>query len=170
MPPSNMPPMQQGSPNMGAGQDCEQILDPNFCKGPAMDGPGFICSWQANECDAINPSDPKSQCKMLSNDEAACTLQQGCFWDPMEFECEFGDQPLPHENQYAPQVPTHGQLAPATPAASASGTVPQMAPMPGAPQMAPMPPVAPAAQYPAPAEHTAPVAPAAQYPTPIPAA
>merc|ERR1719483_1167934 len=125
--PSNMPPMQQGSPNMGAGQDCEQILDPNFCKGPAMAGPGFICSWQGNECDAINPSDPKGQCKMLSNDEAACTLQQGCHWE--EFECEFGDQPLPHENQYAPQVPTHGQLAPATPA---SGTVPQMAPMPGA--------------------------------------
>jgi len=173
-----MPPMQQGSQNMGAGQDCEQILDPNFCKGPAMDGPGFICSWQGNECDAINPSSPKGQCKMLSNDEAACTLQHGCHWDPKEFECEFGDQPLSHENQYAPQVPTHGQLAPAAPAPAAPGTVPQMAPMPGAPpmpghvtpethaaargtvpQMAPMP-VAPAPQYPAPAAH-APVVPAA---------
>merc|ERR1719471_1819320 len=124
---------------------------------------------------------------MLSNDEAACTLQHGCHWDPKEFECEFGDQPLSHENQYAPQVPTHGQLAPAAPTAAAPGTVPQMVPMPGAPpmpgqsapaaaapgtvpQMAPMPgahpvpgqapPAAPAPQYPAPAAH-APVAPAA---------
>merc|ERR1719285_1485438 len=138
-----MPPMQQGSQNMGAGQDCEQILDPNFCKGPAMDGPGFICSWQGNECDAINPSSPKGQCKMLSNDEAACTLQHGCHWDPKEFECEFGDQPLSHENQYAPQVPATGQLAPAAPEAHYA------------------PPVAPAAPAPAQGMAPAPVAPAA---------
>jgi len=141
-PPRNTPAMQNG--NMGAGQDCEQILDPNFCKGPAMDGPGFICSWQGNECDAINPSSPKGQCKMLSNDEAACTLQPGCHWE--EFECEFGDHPLSHENQYAPQVPATGQIAPAAP--------PMPVTPPAAPVAAPVAPAVPAAHY------AAPVAPA----------
>jgi len=157
-PPRNTPPMQNG--NMGAGQDCEQILDPNFCKGPAMDGPGFICSWQGNECDAINPSSPKGQCKMLSNDEAACTLQPGCHWE--EFECEFGDQPLSHENQYAPQVPATGQLAPAAPAAPMPATHPAVpvAPMAGAPPMPATHPAVPVAAPVAPAPPVAPAAPA----------
>merc|ERR1719168_569549 len=151
-----MPPMQQGPQNMGAGQDCEQILDPNFCKGPAMDGPGFICSWQGNECDAINPSSPKGACKMLSNDQAACTMNPDCHWDAKEFECEYGGQPLSHEQQYPPAAPAPaapaapGYPAPAAPAArspAAAASVAPGYPAPAAPAAAA--PVAPG--YPAPA-------------------
>lgn len=163
MPPHAYPPQGHGGrPGMAAGQDCEQILDPAFCTGPAMDGPGFICSWQGNECDAINPSTPKGQCKMLSNDEAACTLQSGCHWDAKEFECEFGDHPLSHEQQYPPAAPAApaapGYPAPAAPAAAAPVPAHPAAPMPGVPA-APAAPVAPG--YPAPA---APVAPAPAHP------
>jgi len=180
MPPHAMPP-HGGHPGMAAGQDCEQILDPNFCTGPAMDGPGFICSWQGNECDAINPSSPKGQCKMLSNDQAACTMNPDCHWDAKEFECEYGGQPLSHEQQYPPAAPAPaapaapGYPAPAAPAAPAPAAAVPVAPgypAPAAPHaavpVAPAHPVAPA--FPAHPAAPMPGAPAAHPAAPMPGA
>lgn len=113
-------PQAQAAPG-AVGVNCKQILDPNFCKGPAMEY-GYICSWQENECEAIDPNEHKSEgngdaCKALSNNQVACHSKPGCVFE--DFECKIQKQPLapvmhnggtvpsPYAG-FTPQVPAQG--------------------------------------------------------------
>jgi len=115
---SHMQPIQvqqsAGYPNMQAPaatpMNCEQILDPAFCKGPAMQS-GYICSWQENECESVDPHEaheaperpeageaPKQKsdlCEAFSLNQFACQSRPGCVFE--DFECKTAERAvIPH--------------------------------------------------------------------------
>jgi len=115
---ANMQPIQvqqSGYPNMQAPagatpMNCEQILDPAFCKGPAMQS-GYICSWQENECESIDPHEaheaperpeageaPEQKndlCEAFSLNQFACQSRPGCVFE--DFECKTAERAvIPH--------------------------------------------------------------------------
>lgn len=116
---SHMQPIQvqqsAGYPNMQAPvaatpMNCEQILDPAFCKGPAMQS-GYICSWQENECESVDPHEaheaserpeageaPEQKsdlCEAFSLNQFACQSRPGCVFE--DFECKTAERAvIPH--------------------------------------------------------------------------
>lgn len=69
---------------------CNQIFDPNFCKGPAAGAPGRTCVWDKQEygCKEVKMNEAKDVCKTFSNNQAACRAQAQCFFDLSDFECK----------------------------------------------------------------------------------
>lgn len=110
---------------MAAGQSqliCKQIFDPQFCKGPAADGPGLTCVWQPNEfeCKAMNLNDPKQACKALGRDQAACSTRPECRFDMFDGECKGLDMDRPGMMAQGQMPARNGVVPPQYPGASAT--------------------------------------------------
>jgi len=99
---------------------CEQVINPNFCKGPAAQ-PGSICSWQEDKCETVEANEEASEmheehaelsCELLSNNQLLCEATPGCHFE--EFECKTGEGKFPEMHSgippQRPEPATHGGL------------------------------------------------------------